>query len=542
MPGQPVDSLRDELRKLGYLSHGIERWFALDPWRSRTFWTELLALAAKGSAIMAPFLALPAVLVMALRNRPLDPAAIGALALLYLVHAFATSGGVIAGIALILRLRPALPVDSPRTMTAISVLGATALEVLFLVWWHAFPHPPAPAELLSGIAMILLALVVETLVLSAVFLSVTIHETGRIPSVRQRSRAIPIAAAGIVLLLFILAVSRPAAKPSVREASEVPVAPTRIRVALLAVDGLTSQLFRARKELSSLFATLETIPPLPLASAPERWATVGSGLSPDLHGVAAVEGVHIRGTRHLLLEVSRADVPLRIIAPALGIAARQPIAPTVRRRDYVWEIVAHRGLPALSVGWWACGPSDPPAITVVPQNQLFAVGGNGEPGSRALAIDQAATARLSLSLQPATRIAAAYLPGLDIILNRTTTDPSTQLMAILRTGDLLRETITALRSQGFEVILLGIPGEGQDGNGLLASTMILQPGGDAMDLAPTLLDLFGFPRSSEMKGHSLVPGSDQSVITSYGVRREGEATAPVDQEYYQQLRSLGYIR
>jgi len=42
-----VDVLRDQLRERGYLSHGIERWFALDPWRSRAFWLELAVVAAK---------------------------------------------------------------------------------------------------------------------------------------------------------------------------------------------------------------------------------------------------------------------------------------------------------------------------------------------------------------------------------------------------------------------------------------------------------------------------------------------------------------
>ena len=42
-----VDDLRSQLRDRGYLSQGIERWFALDPWSSPAFWVELSIVAAK---------------------------------------------------------------------------------------------------------------------------------------------------------------------------------------------------------------------------------------------------------------------------------------------------------------------------------------------------------------------------------------------------------------------------------------------------------------------------------------------------------------
>src|SRR5256885_1852509 len=50
-----VDDLRSQLRERGYLSHGIERWFALDPWSSRAFWLELATVAAKASLLIALF-------------------------------------------------------------------------------------------------------------------------------------------------------------------------------------------------------------------------------------------------------------------------------------------------------------------------------------------------------------------------------------------------------------------------------------------------------------------------------------------------------
>jgi len=55
---ESVDQLREQLKNLGYLSHGIERWFARDPWSSRTFWQELVLVAAKAATLIALFIAL----------------------------------------------------------------------------------------------------------------------------------------------------------------------------------------------------------------------------------------------------------------------------------------------------------------------------------------------------------------------------------------------------------------------------------------------------------------------------------------------------
>src|SRR3954463_9989776 len=65
-----VDSLRQQLKDRGYLTHGIERWFALDPWSSRAFWLELVTVALKAALLIAAFGALPMTAVMLFRNAP----------------------------------------------------------------------------------------------------------------------------------------------------------------------------------------------------------------------------------------------------------------------------------------------------------------------------------------------------------------------------------------------------------------------------------------------------------------------------------------
>ncbi len=57
------------------------------------------------------------------------------------------------------------------------------------------------------------------------------------------------------------------------------------------------------------------------------------------------------------------------------------------------------------------------------------------------------------------------------------------------------------------------------------------------DVAPAILDILGFPASSEMPG-----GTSTSRIASYGPRAGGVETVTMNEEYYENLKSLGYIR
>ena len=112
-PVSEIDALREELKARGYLTHGIERWFALDPWSSRAFWLELVTVALKAATLIAAFGELPMTAIMLIRNAPL-----GALETLGLFVSYAVAWLVgvfvfVVAVALILKVRPALPIDTP---------------------------------------------------------------------------------------------------------------------------------------------------------------------------------------------------------------------------------------------------------------------------------------------------------------------------------------------------------------------------------------------------------------------------------------------
>jgi hypothetical protein len=544
-----VDALRRELRERGYLSHGIERWFALDPWSSRAFWLELLTVAAKAALLIALFALGPLLAVMLFRNHPLSAAEILLMSLLYGVTVFAISLLLLVGIALALKTRPDFVIDTPRALLAISFAAAGALTALIAWWWTRFDRPPQTlAEVLCGVALIVTFFLVATFSVSAALLSFSIYELQRVPAISQRPRGKAMVAA-VAILVVILSVavygtreSRTPAEPPL----QVVTTPGNERVVLIAVDGLTEEIFHAHPGLTRDVPTSAGAGALRGGSATERWASVGTGVPAALHGVRSVEGIRLRGGTHLLQSVSDADLVLRTLAEAVRLARREPLPPTVRKRDYVWELLAVRGVPSLAVNWWTTDDLRAGALESVSQPAVFAAAGKGTPAETAPRVDAAAGRKLLAEIGRAhPRFATVYLPALDIILNRLPLDTSKKLVLSVRIVDAVDALVNAVRARGYAVVIVGMPGEGQSGNAVVAwSTPIrcCRESVSPYDVAPALLNALGFPASAEMPGRGFLARSEPPRIPTYGPRNAPAAPAKVNEEYYENLRSLGYIR
>ena len=522
-----VDSLRAQLRERGYLTHGIERWFALDPWSSRAFWLELILVALKAATLIAAFGALPLTAIMAFRNHPLHAFETLGLFVTYAAAWLGIAFAFVVAVALILKLRPALPIDTPRALLAISLGAGAVLTAPIAIWWYRFATPPSLPELVVGGALCVISFLVATIVVSAALLSFSIYELQRVPAFHQRPRGVPmaIAAAVLIALLFV-----PAYADRERSTPDpmVVTTPTSRRIALIAVDGLTHEILQSRP---NVLPNVTAIQPIPGTSTTERWASLGTGVPTEHHGVRAIEGVRFRGGAHVLQRISRGDFVLMTLAPVARVARREPLPPTVRRRDYIWEIFAGRGVPSISVNWWATADTRGGGLHEIGPESIFTA---GDP----LRVDALATSRfLELVDQDKPRFATVYLPALDVILNRIELDPATKLATSLRALDGAMIAITLARARGYDVVLVGMPGDGQRGSAVVASTMPI-PIRSAWDLSPALLGLLGFPASHEMPG-----GTSQARIAAYGPRDADPGAAEVlNEEYYENLKSLGYIR
>lgn len=550
MPVPSVDDLRRDLRERGYLSHAIERWFAHDPFTagrsSRAFWLELFTAAGKAALLIAAFAILPLTGIMLFRNHPLSAGETLLMSLLYGVTGFGISFLLLVGIALILKLRPTMVIDTPRALLAISFAAASLLAAPIAIWWYRFPTAPSWPEMLTGIAAMAAFFLIATIAISAALLSFSIYELQRIPAIHQKPRGVPmtIAASILIAFLFLPTFAAQDNRTNAPAPLQVVTSPTSLRVALVAVDGLTWDIYRARSDLAKALPSAYAVASLRGGSTTERWASLGTGVKTYLHGVRAVEGVRLRKGRHLLQSVSASDVVLRDLAETIGMARLEPLPPTVRRRDFVWEIFAARGIPSVAVNWWTIADSHAGALDSIGQMSIFAVPANAHlsPSAFALHVDAEASQRLLRAADSdQARFATVYLPALDIVLNRLAIDPSEKLIASVRVLDGVVATIMALRARGFDVIVAGMPGDNQRDRAVVASTMTLATTTTPFDVAPTLCSLMGFPPSTEMSGRTLV-GNEPARIVTYGTRIRYAHSAKVNKEYYENLKSLGYIR
>ncbi len=535
MPEPSFETLRQQLRERGYLSRGIERWFSLDPWKSRTFWSELLVVALKAGVLAGTAAGVFLTTVMLLRNRPSAAIEGAVLFPLYGITSTILAMFIVMFMALLLKSRPALAIDRPTGLLAIALTSSAIFVAPLIAWWRHFEGTSENQELVLGAALLATTFIIAVVAISAALLSFSIYELRRIPAIHRSSRILPLAVGALAVALIAAVASRGSGPRDAASPLQVVVSQSKTRIALIAVDGLSEELLRARPSLTSAFAKTWPLPRLGGSTA-ERWATIGTGVQPATHGVHAIEGFRIRSSPNVLQAVSSLDVVLRSAAQA-GIITRQPMPPSVRRRDFLWEIAGARGVTATDVNWWTASGQIAGASRSFSQSSIFSASG-GDP----LRVDALAAARLRDEIrQHQPRLITVYLPALDIILNRGTADRSMQFASSARALEGLEALVRETAASGYSILLVGMPGDSQLGHAVVATMSPMATPQSIYDVTPTICDLLGFPASREMPGKTL--GNMRAErIDSYGLRRHDSTATAVTQEYYDSLKSLGYIR
>src|ERR1051326_8093988 len=212
--------------------------------------------AASAGLLVALFPVLPLVALMLVRNHPLTAWETLALALMYGVTAFAVSTTLLIAIALVLRLRPQIVVDTPRALLGISFTASALLTAPIALWWTRFAAPPSWPELMVGLVLIVVFSLMVTVAVSAALLSFSIYELQRVPALHAKPRGVPmsIAATILIAILFLPTYFVQDTRASAAEPMQIVTRPAAARVALIAVDGLTLDVFRAHPALAGAFA------------------------------------------------------------------------------------------------------------------------------------------------------------------------------------------------------------------------------------------------------------------------------------------------
>ncbi|MBA3297596.1 MAG: alkaline phosphatase family protein [Acidobacteria bacterium] len=370
-----VDELRRQLRSLGYLDAGVDR-FVLGPARSARRPMVIAALAALRVGFIAAVLLGPAVAVgigtrlPGLVTGPRDAAVVA----LYLGVLFGLAVSVFTFIASASVARFASVARRARLLSRVagSLVALTCLVYLTLWWssanaglawsapgWTAFALGIAVAiSLLLGHAVAITAFAVIAAGRPVDALSAAPVSSGWPLSIV----AGVVAFAGASALLFLTAPSAPTgiARP------QLAVVSASVRVKLIAIDGFDPTVFdrlSAEGRLPALSALLARgrvrVEPDALRDPARAWMTVATGQPPRVHGVHGLETRRVPGLQGAVASgdergfgraIRGATDLLRLTRPAVASGSEL-------RAKTVWEVAADAGLRAAVVNWWATWPA-----------------------------------------------------------------------------------------------------------------------------------------------------------------------------------------
>ncbi len=576
-PLASVDEVREELRRLGYLQSGLDRFVlggAAATTPARASWRAAWRVGVTGGALVGLCLALGAT---ALDPRLLrEPQDLVVLAV-YLAAAAAT---VTAALAFLAGLAAHAYARRGRTPSASLgrnvglVLGLAALLYLTL-WWrshlvHRSPLMMAGAVLLGlGLSLVLgrFGALAAIAVLSAAGGSAGLPEAALL-----RRRLLPLLAAGA--LLFgggVAAASYLGARAPATP--DFAVVPTGLRVRVLALDGLDARLaddMARAGRMPNLAALLASAARFRLRLEPEQvpavvWTTVATGRGPEAHGVQSAGARRLPGMRTPvpLSDRGRLARALARAGETLRLTRVQPASSVLRGVKTFWNVASEKGLRVGVVNWWATWPADAVHGYLVSDRAFFKLEKTGAPEQeayppeafdrlRAVAADLEERDRarrldvfhlrasLALRRDAPPDLEAVYLPGLDIVTVQQLGETAAADVASLdgRLGavrahyvflDGLLGTLRATLAPGEVLVLVGDPGRlprsaGQATDGLLALVGPPARVGDfgaasERDVCPTVLHLAGLPVSRELEGQALEGFLEPAFRQRHPVRR-----------------------
>jgi hypothetical protein len=560
-PLASVDEVREELRRLGYLQSGLERFVlggAATATPTRASWRAAWRVGVIGGALVGLCLALGAAAVDPRLLRAPQDLVVLAVYLALASAAVTAAVAFLAGLAAHAYARRGRAASAWLSRNIGLVVGLAALLYLTL-WWRSHLVHRSPLLMAGAVLLgLCLSLVLGRFgALSAVAVLSAAGAGARVPTASlARRRLLPLLAAGALLFGGGVAVAsylggRAPAAP------DFAVVPTGLRVRVLAVDGLDPRLAEEMAqagEMPNLSALLSSAARFRLRLEPEMvpaivWTTVATGRGPEAHGVQSAGARRLPGMRTSvpLSDQGRFARALARAGETLRLTRVQPASSVLRGVKTFWNVASEKGLRVGVVNWWATRPADPVNGYLVSDRAFFKVEKGAAPEQESYPADVLPRLRarldavaeedrarrldafhlqasLDLRRESPPDVEAVYLPGLDIVTMQQLGETAAVDVAALdgRLGvvrahyrflDGLLGDLRATLVPGEVLALVGDPGRlpraaGHPTEGLLALVGAPARAGDfgvaaERDVCPTVLRLAGLPVSRELEGRAL---------------------------------------
>jgi hypothetical protein len=386
-----VDELRQQLRELGYLDAGVNR-FVLGPAQDRRAPLIIALLASARVGVLAALLLGPAAAIglngrlPGLVTGPRDAFVVA----VYLGLLFGAGVALVSFIASVVVSAIAAGRLAARAQSFSRGAGATiaisCLAYLTLWWRSANAGFGWTAPVWTGFALavaVTISLLLGHLVTAAAFAVIVANRGGDAAASPLRTGAVApslshtrstwrmtvvaalAAFAGAAALLMVTA-------PKERTGGvRVPLAvvPSGLRVRLVAIDGvdpgvldelartghvptLGAALARARVDLNLQDAGTTRDPA-------RSWTTIGTGRVPSEHGVRGLETRRVAGLQGTVASGEPSPL-MRVIGTATDLVrlTRPAVASGNERRvKTIWDVASDAGLRTVVVNWWATWPA-----------------------------------------------------------------------------------------------------------------------------------------------------------------------------------------
>lgn len=373
-----VDDLRRQLRALGYLDAGVDR-FVLGPARSARRPSAIAALAALRVGVIAAALLGPAAAVgigtrlPGLVTGPRDAVVVA----LYLGAVFGLALTAFTFIVSTLFARAAgrAGTSGARVLSrAAGGLVAVGCLAYLTLWWRSTNAGFAWASPIWTAFALAVAVTISLLLGHAVAITTfavmaargPVHGTSGGTGARAPWR--PVIAAGVLAFCGAAALLLLTAPAASRRGDRPPLAVVSpgLRVKLVAIDGFDPEVFQSLQSagrvpaLTQLVANGRARFPADETRDPARaWTTVATGQRPEAHGVHGLETRRIAGLQGAVATRDERGVRrairgttdlLRLTRPSVASGAELRAKP-------IWEVAADAGLRAVVVNWWATWPA-----------------------------------------------------------------------------------------------------------------------------------------------------------------------------------------
>jgi hypothetical protein len=382
-----VDELRQQLRSLGYLDAGVDR-FVLGPARGARRPATFACLSGLRVGALAAVLLGPAAAIgLSARMPNLVTGPRDALVVaVYLGTFFGLAVALAAFVAgvVVARVSGSRIARQGHTLSrGVGLLVTLSCLAYLTLWWQTVIADvgwSAPVWTLSALAI---AAAISLLLGHAVMVmasAVIVASRGSGVAARQTSwKAAIVAGAVAVGGAALLLTWSPRAGESARTSSPLTVVPSGLRLRVIAIDGFDGRVFDELSRTGSVpaltaafggaVAQLGTRDTSDLESAdPARvWTTVATGQPPSIHGVQGLEtrrvagmlgSVPARERSPLGRAIQGATDLVRLTRPAVASGSE-------RRAKTFWEVASEAGLRTAVVNWWATWPARPESGTVL---------------------------------------------------------------------------------------------------------------------------------------------------------------------------------